>query len=270
MSYKTMSYGKFEQAKVESDVDRHVENIKNRGFTVVQDVLNSSEIEQARERIEKVYEIQEAEFGRENLEKIQELDMARMLFVYDDFFLSFINRKKVTDIVSAMLKQKFILNLQNSIIIRSGKQHHQTSWHRDLPYQNYISSRPIAINALFCIDDFKKENGGTVVVPYTHQMEMIPSDKYIDENMVYAEAPAGSAIVFDSMLFHRGGYNDSGATRRAINHLYTAPIIKQQVDIPAMLNGKFSDNPEYAELLGYTMQVPLSVKDWRMSRLSKA
>ena len=39
--------------------------------------------------------------------------------------------------------------------------HHQSAFHRDLPYQHFTSSRPIAINALFCADEFTNENGAT-------------------------------------------------------------------------------------------------------------
>lgn len=270
MDYVNQAYGQFEQSEVYTDLEFHVECIRNRGFTIVDNVLNDEEIALSREKMDHICLIQEAKFEREQLLKMKELDVARMLFAYDEFFLSLAVKSRIIEIVGSLLKQKFILNLQNGIIIKSDVQHHQTSWHRDLPYQNYVSSRPLAVNALFCIDRFSNETGGTVVVPFSHRMEAIPSQRYIEANMVCAEAEPGSAIVFDSMLFHRGGYNRSGQTRRAINHLYTVPIIKQQVDIPRMLNGRFADDPNYSELLGYSMQTPISVEEWRTHRLQRS
>src|SRR3546814_5583379 len=41
----------------------------------------------------------------------------------------------------------------------------QGLFHRDLPHQHFVSSRPLAINALFCIDAFLEANGATLVVP---------------------------------------------------------------------------------------------------------
>ncbi len=79
-------------------------------------------------------------------------------------------------------------------------------------------------------------------------------------------APAGSVIVFDAMLYHRAGDNKSPKPRRAINHVFTIPILKQQIDLPRGLDGKFRDDPELARLFGYDSAVRGSVREWRDSR----
>ena len=122
---------------------------------------------------------------------------------------------------------------------------------------------------MFCIDDFSKETGGTTVVPYTHKMDVLPSNQYIEKNSMLVEAKAGSVIMFDSMLFHRAGYNSSKKTRRGINHMFTVPIMKQFYDFPNALKGRFSEQPNLSQLLGYTSQVPKDDVEWRNSRLLK-
>ena len=47
---------------------------------------------------------------------------------------------------------------------------------------------------------------------------------------VPVECPAGSALVFDSTLWHAAGANVSGADRLAINHQFTRSYLKQQID----------------------------------------
>jgi hypothetical protein len=47
-----------------------------------------------------------------------------------------------------------VLHLQNGIINMPNEEHHQSSWHRDLPYQNWTSSEPLACNVFYCLDNF--------------------------------------------------------------------------------------------------------------------
>jgi ectoine hydroxylase-related dioxygenase (phytanoyl-CoA dioxygenase family) len=97
-----------------------------------------------------------------------------------------------------------ILSQQNGVINPPAKTYNQGAWHRDLPYQHVVFSRPMAINALFCLDPFTAENGATMVLPATHKQEEFPSDRFVDGSTVQVCAPAGSDIVLDCMLCHSG------------------------------------------------------------------
>lgn len=267
---KDNSYGKLNQVECNSDIDLYVEEIQNDGFTIIENVLTAEELLQYRNKIDSIYKQQEEEFGIDKLNKVLEKDMCRMPLKYDDYFINIATNKIVLAVIERFLGEFYILNLQNAIINNPNEEHHQSSWHRDLPYQNYVISNPLSINALFCIDDFSVETGGTVVVPYTHKTEILPSDKYIQKHAVTAVAKAGSVIVFDSMLFHKAGYNSSNIIRRAVNHQYQIPLLKQFYDFPKALNGKFSDDKFLAQLLGYTSQVPFDDIAWRKNRLERS
>lgn len=266
---KDKFYGRIEQAQADDVVARHAEEIAVRGFTIVPNLFTAEELAGWRERIDAVYAKQEAEFGADALTAIQELDMCRAPLLYDFEFIRLAAHPVILSVVQRLLGDWFILNLQNAIINRPNKIHHQSSWHRDLPYQNWVISRPLAINALLAIDEFSTITGGTHVVPFTHKTEVLPSDAYIEANRVVAAAPAGSAIVFDSMLFHRAGANTSQIIRRAVNHLYTTPILKQQYDFPRALGERPGIEPAIARLLGYTSQVPLDDRAWRAARAAR-
>lgn len=262
-------YGRLEQTKVEDDVSRHVEEIAMRGFTVMPALFSPAELAAWRQKIDNLYERQENEFGRDSLAAIHELDVCRAPILYDFDFVGMASHPRILAVVRQFLGEWFILNVQNAIINRPGTAHHQSAWHRDLPYQNYVISKPLAITALFAIDDFSEETGGTHVLPFTHKSEVLPSNSYIDSNRVVASASAGSAIIFDSMLFHRAGPNRSQVIRRGVNHVYTTPIIKQNYDFPRALGRQEDLDPFIARLLGYTSQVPLDDKVWRENRAAK-
>lgn len=262
-------YGISTQTQINNEVSQYVEEVSLRGYTVIPNIFSSLELDQWRERIDIQYSLQEKEFGREFLTKIQEADICRAPIIYDFTFIQLAAHPYLLSVVERLLGNYFILNLQNAIINRPNQIHHQYSWHRDLPYQNFVISRPISINVLFAIDEFSETTGGTHFLPFSHRSEDIPSDKYIDANCIAATVPAGSAIVFDSMLLHRAGVNKSQIIRRSVNHMYTIPIIKQQYDLPRGLGERPELDPAVTRLLGYTSQVPINAEEWRKARAAR-
>lgn len=261
-------YGNFKQTEIENPIDVFVEEINVKGFTIVDNVFDEETLNSIRNKIDSIYQIQEGKFSRASFEKMQELDMCRAPLLYDNFFIKIAMNATITSIVEKILGEWFILNLQNAIINKPNKEHHQTSWHRDLPYLERISNQPLAINALIAVEDFSTLTGGTHVLPFSHKNIAIPSNIYIKKHEMVAEAKAGSVIMFDSMLFHRAGHNSSPNIRRAINNMYTIPLVKQQYDFSKSVDEK-SLNEEELRLLGFTSQVPENDVVWRNQRLKK-
>jgi ectoine hydroxylase-related dioxygenase (phytanoyl-CoA dioxygenase family) len=264
------SYGIAGQAKLDKPNAKYIEEIAIQGYTIVENVLPADKLEETRKRLDAVYKRQEEEAGgADRLAAINELNMARLPLAYDEFFLEIATQPLVLDIVREIVGKYFVLHLQNGIINMPKLEHHQSSWHRDLPYQDFVISTPLSLSALFCIDDFTPETGGTFVVPFTHKLTQMPSEEYVKKHAVQVSAPAGSVVIMDSMIHHRAGHNISNRIRRGINHMYVTGILKQQVDIPRALDGKYSDDPFLRMLLGYESDVPAGVNDWRKRREQK-
>ena len=260
------SYGIDGVVKEGTAFDLHLEELSIQGYTVLPPVVDGETLGVISERLEAVYSQQESEFGADGLASINELNLARCPLAYDDYFLKLATNDQVLKVVTALLGDYFLLHLQNGVINRPSKEHHQSSWHRDLPYQDYVISKPIAVSAFWCIDEFTTENGATFVLPFSHREDKLPGLSYVEKHGLQMKAPAGSVIIFNSMLYHRAGYNRSENTRRGINHVYTVPILKQQIDLPSALEGKHADDPFLHKLLGYGSQVKGSVSDFRQSR----
>lgn len=258
-------YGVSNRNELHSDIDRILEEIRINGFCVLPAYVQEPFLKEARERVDQVYAEQEKSFGRDKLIAIQELDMARCPLAYDPFFLQIAGDSFIRQVAKAMVGGMQILHLQNAIINRPNEEHHQSSWHRDLPYQDWVISRPLSMNALWCIDPFNSETGATWILPNSHQQALLPSLDYTNKFKIQVDAPAGSVVLFDSMMYHCAGYNQSNIIRRAINNVYVTPLLRQQIDLPAFLNGKHKDS-EYAELLGYTTMIPQSVEQFRENR----
>jgi ectoine hydroxylase-related dioxygenase (phytanoyl-CoA dioxygenase family) len=251
---------------------RHIEEIALDGYTVLPDVLSNRELQLARAKIDQIYETQVAELGGlQYLEAIGDIYTAACLLAYDEFFLSLATKPRVLALVEHFLGDYFTLMMQNGIINvpEVGDDQNPGRWHRDLGYQHFTSSRPLGITALYCIDDFKEETGGTRVLPGSHKAEVFPSEEYIQRHQHTVEARAGSAIIIDVMLYHRGGHNRSEHVRRGVNNIYTLPLIKQQISLPSILKGRYREDTFLSKLLGYDSETDASVQEFRQRRLTR-
>ena len=266
------TFGVKEFSRPASELDRHVEEIRLAGYTILTGVLSGDEVAAAREKMDAVYARQLAESGGEpQLAAINDTYNARCLLAYDDFFLGVAANARVLAVVERLLGDYYTLMLQNGIInvpVVGGEQN-AGYWHRDLNYQHFVSTRPVSVSALFCVDAFSEETGGTLVLPGSHRAEVFPSEDYVRRHETVIDAPAGAAVVFDSMLYHRGGHNRSRAARRAVNHMYTLPFVKQQISLPKALGGRHGEDAFLRKFLGYESEPDESVFEFRRRRIAR-
>lgn len=266
------TYGMRERLAARDAMDMYVQEIQLVGYAVVADAVPSDQLPGWRERLDLVLARQTNEVGgAEHLRRLGEEHTARAVLAYDEAFLELAVSSTVLGICERLLGPAFILNQQNGIVNPpAGRGHHQTAYHRDLPYQHFVSSRPIAISALCCLDAFNEQTGGTLVLPGSHKLEAFPSDEVVEKLEQRVVARAGSYVVFDSMLFHRAGVNRSSGPRRGVNHVWSLPIIKQQIVLPGLLRAGLERDRRLAGLLGYDSDSPRSVREWIDRRKKKA
>lgn len=263
-------YGVTPQRVLESAQDGHLEELSIQGFSVIEDVVREPELETLRKKLDLAYAAQRNEgTGEFSLEDIQEENQVRAPLCYDDHFLEVAKNDRIIAPIRATLGNYFLIHLQIGIINVPSTQNRQAVWHRDLLYQDFVISKPLAVSVMLCIDDFNEKTGGTLVVPFTHKLERMPSAQYIEKNAITIQAKAGSVFLMDSMLIHKAGYNASGAIRRGLNTIYASGLLKQQISFQAQLDGKHRDDPFLNMLLGYDAEASSSVHAWRKRRFDK-
>jgi ectoine hydroxylase-related dioxygenase (phytanoyl-CoA dioxygenase family) len=264
-SSPVQSYGVLERTQVASSIDLAVEEISRVGFCVFDSGFSKSTIANIADHFDRMHAEYLAHHGLEYMRSRDEHNTVRLPLSLDNTFLDLARTKRLLELVSRLIAGKFILNQQNGIVNPVNSRYNQDAWHRDLPYQHFTSSRPIAVNALYCIDEFTIENGATSVLPGTHLHEAFPSDAFIEKNARQIPAPAGSFIVIDGMTYHRGEKNHTAQPRRAVNHVFTIPFIKQQIAIPPAMNGDGLDEAT-RDLLGYRYATPASIDEFLKAR----
>jgi len=99
--------------------------------------------------------------------------------------------------------------------------------HRDDGHYPLARPRPPFIaNSLIALDDFTQANGATRIAPGSHKRT---EDIKPNTDVIFAEMPAGSLLVFDGALWHAGGGNRTKAQRRrSINLNFNLSWLRQQ------------------------------------------
>lgn len=266
-SIPTASYGVLKQDKDFSEFDEIAEQVRRLGYAVLDSGFSADELAQLSEAFNRTRADYVQRWTEERLRLANEFHMMRAPLTHGDpLFIQLATNPNLMTVLGKLIVGKFLLNQQNGVINPPCETYVQGAWHRDLPYQHYVSSNPLAVNALFCVDDFTLENGSTFVLPATHKTVNYPSDSYIKRNALQVEAKAGQYILLDCMLFHSGGFNRTDRERRAVNHVYTIPYFKQQIKLPDLL--KHIDlPPDQKDLFGFNFQEPTSIDQYLNTRI---
>ncbi len=264
-------YGVIQQTRADDDVERTCESICQLGYGVIDGGYSHEWLARISDAFSRVHQRYLGENGGgDALRALDEHNTVRLPLAYDTIFLELAANERVLDICKHLISGYAMLNQQNGIINPpNAERYNQAAWHRDLPYQHFVSSRPLALNALFCIDEFTMENGATLVLPASHRQEALPSNHFINAQALAVTAPAGSFIVLDCMLFHSGGVNRSSRPRRAVNHVYSIPLLHQQIELPSALGQNFTTDASLRKLLGYEVPRPRSVAEYLAARRRK-
>jgi ectoine hydroxylase-related dioxygenase (phytanoyl-CoA dioxygenase family) len=136
------------------------------------------------------------------------------------------------------------------------------SWHRDPPYQSWVATKSLALSALLALDAFTEQSGATLFLPGSYRYADFPSPDFVARRQTPALMSAGSIVVFDSMIYHRGGVNRSDAPRRAVNTVFAIPLFAQQVAFTA----KPGMDAKLRRRLGLDYQPARSTDAWRERR----
>jgi len=262
-------YGITQQMTANTNVQRAAEQLSLLGYAVLDSGYSASQRAEIETHFDALTQKVHSQYGIENLKAIDEHNSIRAPLSYDYVFLTMTQNPNILEICQNIFKGNFILNQQNGIINPPQATYNQAFYHRDLPYQHFVVSPAIAINTLYCIDTFTLENGCTKVIPASHKQSSFPSDDIVRQVELPVEAPAGSYIILDCMTYHTGGANKSNKARRAMNHVYTIPFIKQQIDFTALFSNR-SLPTETAKLLDIGTSSPAqSVEDYYERRKKK-
>lgn len=244
-----------------------LEAVRHAGYAVVKGVLDPAFVDQTRRAMHRVRDSIVGELGEERLQAAGELGILRVMLKFDSHFFGLLEIPEVLAVVDATVSPTAVLHLQNGFILPSYTKGEtpsvfQNRFHMDFP--RVLDSYLCSVNVMLAIDAFTAENGGTLVVPGTHQKARPPEPPYLEATAIPVECPPGSMLVFDSTLWHAAGANVSGQDRLAINMQFTRSYFKQQIDYVRALGDAVvvAQAPRTQQLLGWYTRVPTNLDEY--------
>ena len=162
----------------------------------------------------------------------------------DKVFMNFVMLPELLWSSYHVIKKDIMLSSSNfrEPLKGSGQQRLHIDWN---PLKENSSDYECVV-AMMYLDKSEIDNGAIKVVPRSHKLIGYP-DKYCNpylehKKSITIEADAGSIIILNSNLWHRGSENVSGKRRRIINASYRSRNLKQGLNQKMYINDKIKKN----------------------------
>ena len=192
------------------------------GYAVVEDVLRDEEIETVRAAL-----APHLEHGPRGRNPFEGYDTQRVycLVAKSRGFDRLVLDPMVLDVTERALGPNFLLTATLAIDLHPGESAQDFHWD-DIFYKIPRPRPPVSISTLWAIDDFTTDNGATLIYPRSHNWgDVFPAQL---PDVVAAEMPAGSVLVYAGTVVHAGGANTSDACRLGVSIQYCAAWARQQ------------------------------------------
>ena len=229
------------------NITSHVNDIEDRGFTIIQDFISSEEVKIIRHAfMSEVMITQMAAIGTTSGKTWRAHNLLAKTRAVDYLFLD----RRLRAIVEGVLGHRGQINITTLFNTLPGETKqflHQDDglWPVPRPHPHFLC------NALIALDDFNTENGATHLVPYSHTWH----DRAVDQNVdtIQVEMSSGSMVMWAGAMWHAGGANTSDRERLGFfmshGQVYLRPQESQLIAVPREIAKKMPR--ELQKLLGY-------------------
>jgi ectoine hydroxylase-related dioxygenase (phytanoyl-CoA dioxygenase family) len=232
------------------DLDRHVGEIEELGYTIVPDAIEPDLVDALAadlRRLERELDVRPSENSFEGHRTLRVYN----LLAHGDLWARVPVHEQVLPIVERVLDPGCLVSSLSSITILPGEQAqpiHADDQLIPLPKPH----PPTVCNSMWALTDFTEANGATRVIPGSHRFDDNP-EYGRPYDSVPAEMPKGSVLVWHGSLWHGGGANATDTPRVGIAMNYCAGWIRQQenqqLGLPREVVQRFPQR--LRELVGY-------------------
>lgn len=125
-------------------------------------------------------------------------------------------------------------------------------WHVDYPYHDMEApwqKKPLSAQVLWCLDEFRIDNGGTHYIRGGHLRQTFPNiNNMIGMSSEILTAPKGSIVIAHGAWWHSQGINRSKESRTCLLGTFVQPWIKSKDNMMEQVNN-LEDEKLKSELL---------------------
>ncbi|MGK2739849.1 phytanoyl-CoA dioxygenase family protein [Tepidicaulis sp. LMO-SS28] len=243
---------KLETLPATASTDEIITVLSRDGALILKDVLNRDEVDSVLSEL--MPYIDATDYGRDDFTG-RKTTRTGALVARSEGARNMVAHPAIIAAAEKFLKpfcERIQLHLTQVIRIRPGQP--KQAIHRDRwAWGTYLKGIEPQFNTIWAMTDFTKENGATQVCPGSLGWE--DSHEPSEDEIGYAEMPAGSVLIYSGGVFHGGGENASNMDRIGVNITYTLGWLRQEenqyLSCPPEIAKTLS--PELQALIGYSM-----------------
>jgi len=215
-----------------------VRQIRMSGYAVVPEVIPAAAISEIREDVVRVQSEhdaesrarQEATRARGHRIGAKGVGVLKQVINYTQSFAPYLAERRIMETAEAFFGPYVRISCTDAVINHPGNE--RGYWHADWPYNQTNASNVRApypdclfhLSSIWMLTDFSAANGGTFLIPGSHNTSNNPSKGELDDfdkdapypSELHAEGVAGSVLLYDSRLWHAVAPNESDASRVAL------------------------------------------------------
>lgn len=235
-------------------VDKILHALEEQGLCVVPSVLDIDQAHRLRDLVDQLRGL-EARTGSDALGHHRVLHLAAK----HEAFAQLMCHPLAMAVCERYLGADFVCSTWTSNTILPGAG--LTYWHVDHPYWTiappYPVQTPLTAHVIWCLDDFREDNGATKFILGSHRRPHLPEHNgNYDHEGLDVEAPAGSIVFAHGACWHSAGSNATGAPRTAIFGRYARSFIVLQENMKAQLEAIENPSSLMQRLMGAHQYVP--------------
>ena len=238
------------QITTEIDVQDLSIKLRQMGYVIIKDLIPRADALRMADRLMQIMSQREdADASFQVMERLfDELDPAD-----DELFGPLVTNPVVHSLARSMVGKGFQM-VGPGVVCRKPGCATNTGLHADVPIPSFAEEglptpRDVCffVNTIWMLTDFSRENGATRLLPCSHRFGTVPNKwpdpqtgelRYVsdeirqfraqlespdDDQLVTAEGPAGSIVIFDGATWHTPGVNQtSDETRIGVSAGYVA------------------------------------------------
>lgn len=231
-----------------------LDQFKVDGFCVLGNALDSGDIKAIKEQLDPY--MRGKHMGRNDFEG-EHSERVYALLAKAPGIARLIEHPQVLPLLDHLLPKNYLLSAALAINVHPGET--PQPWHIDdaaggLPWPK---PRPMfGVSTIWALDDFTADNGATEVIPGSQHWPATRTPTAGEVHKVIMTA--GSVVIFDGRLLHRGGANRSTGKRLAVTPQYCAPGLRQienmTLAVPPDVAAQYSERVQ--NMLGYNVIEP--------------
>jgi ectoine hydroxylase-related dioxygenase (phytanoyl-CoA dioxygenase family) len=211
------------------NTENYLDAIELEGYCVVPNAVEPFLIDAIRERLDTYESSGLLEVSKNDFEGFHTARLFNLL-KHDKIFEQIPIHENLLAIGEGVFDEGLLLSSISALVIRPGETAQPI--HADTQLLNLARPHvPISLTCMLAISDYTADNGATRLVPRSHLRPEAPKYGSEAEDAVSIEFASGSALLFDSQVWHGGSANHSAESRVGLAMAYCAGWTRPQENL---------------------------------------